>query len=95
MNFSDIVGQSVLVDRLKRITQSQRIGHAYLFVGPEGIGKKTVSDIFVRGLLCKLYVGCYANHKVIGLVICVVHASSLIRGITQIYIELQGKTGKV
>ena len=26
MNFSDIVGQSVLVDRLKRITQSQRIG---------------------------------------------------------------------
>lgn len=53
MNFSDIVGQSVLVDRLKRITQSQRIGHAYLFVGPEGIGKKTVSDIFVRGLLCK------------------------------------------
>ena len=43
MNFSDIVGQSVLVDRLKRITQSQRIGHAYLFVGPEGIGKKTVS----------------------------------------------------
>jgi len=53
MNFSDIVGQSVLVDRLKRIMQNQLIGHAYLFVGPEGIGKKTVSNIFARGLLCK------------------------------------------
>lgn len=53
MNFSDIVGQSSVVNRLKQIIESQRIGHAYLLVGPEGIGKKTIANIFARGIMCK------------------------------------------
>lgn len=53
MNFSDIIGQSFVIKRLKQIIESQRIGHAYAFVGPEGIGKKTISNIFARGIMCK------------------------------------------
>ncbi|MBM7583378.1 DNA polymerase-3 subunit delta' [Caldicoprobacter guelmensis] len=53
MNFSDIIGQSFVIKRLKQIIESQRIGHAYVFVGPEGIGKKTISNIFARGIMCK------------------------------------------
>ena len=36
-----------------------------------------------------------ANHKVIGLVICVVHASSLSGNPAQIYIESKGKQAKI
>jgi DNA polymerase-3 subunit delta' len=53
MKFSDIVGQSVLVDRLKYIIQSERVAHAYLFVGSKGIGKRTMANIFARGLMCQ------------------------------------------
>jgi len=52
MNFSDIIGQSSVVNRLKQIIESKRIGHAYLLVGPEGIGKKTLANIFARGIMC-------------------------------------------
>ncbi|MCM8901858.1 DNA polymerase III subunit delta' [Caldicoprobacter algeriensis] len=53
MNFSDVIGQSFVVKRLKQIIESQRIGHAYLFVGSKGIGKKTIANIFARGIMCK------------------------------------------
>lgn len=53
MTFSDVIGQSLLVHRLKRIISSGRIVHAYLFSGPRGSGKKTFGSLFAKALLCE------------------------------------------
>ena len=52
MNFSGLIGQSLLVDRLKSIISGERVAHAYLFIGQKGAGKKTLADLFARSLLC-------------------------------------------
>ena len=52
MNFSDIIGQSTLVNYLKTILSSGKIAHSYIFIGPRGIGKKTISNIFAKALVC-------------------------------------------
>lgn len=52
MFFSDIVGQKDVVSCLKYAIESNRVGHAYIFSGPKGIGKKTLARIFAKGLLC-------------------------------------------
>ena len=40
-NFSDVVGQEHVVRTLRNAVSGGRIAHAYLFVGPRGIGKTT------------------------------------------------------
>ena len=52
MKFSDIIGQSTLVNYLKSILASGRIAHSYIFTGPRGVGKKTISNIFAKALVC-------------------------------------------
>ncbi len=46
------VGQTPLIDFLKRIKAKRHLSHAYLFCGPEGIGKKTMARYFTQLLLC-------------------------------------------
>ncbi len=46
-------GQKHIADILKEAVISGRAGHAYLFAGPEGIGKRTMAGIFARLLLCE------------------------------------------
>ncbi len=53
MNTHHIVGQSQLVGRMDRILSGGRIVHAYLFTGPAGSGKKTLSSLFAQALLCE------------------------------------------
>jgi DNA polymerase-3 subunit delta' len=53
MNFDGIIGQREVVESLKRLLSEDRIGHAYIFSGPAGMGKKTISHIFAAFLLCK------------------------------------------
>jgi len=53
MNLSDIVGQPHAVTCLTRAIKSRRIGHAYLFFGPPGVGKKTAALAFARALNCE------------------------------------------
>lgn len=45
-----LVGQNKIRDRLGRILKSGRIGHAYLFTGPPGIGKKAMALTFAEAL---------------------------------------------
>jgi len=52
MNFDDIAGQSEIVASLKHSIENNSIGHAYVFDGPAGIGKKTVARITAGVLLC-------------------------------------------
>ncbi|MCD4814575.1 DNA polymerase III subunit delta' [bacterium] len=53
MPFSQIRGQSHAVDYLKRSLVNRRIAHAYLFSGPEGVGKKTTAIALAQALNCQ------------------------------------------
>lgn len=48
-----IIGHERAVRMLRRSIQSQRVGHAYLFTGPEGIGKRTLALAFAMSLNCQ------------------------------------------
>jgi DNA polymerase-3 subunit delta' len=48
-----IVGHQKIVDFLLKSISVEKYAHAYLFTGPEGIGKKTVAKLFVQSILCK------------------------------------------
>lgn len=50
---SNIIGQSLLLDRLNNMISSGRVAHAYLLKGPKGIGKTTIGEVFAKMLLCK------------------------------------------
>lgn len=53
MDFNSIVGQREVVTNLKNLIAGKRVGHAYIFSGPKGIGKKTITRIFSAMLLCR------------------------------------------
>ena len=53
MNFNSIIGQSEVTDSLKRSLSENRVGHAYIFTGSAGMGKKTIAQLFAGLLLCE------------------------------------------
>ena len=50
--FEDVVGQAHVVRTLRHAIEAGRVANAYLFIGPRGIGKTTLSRIFARALNC-------------------------------------------
>ena len=48
----EIVGHKQIVKTLLNAVDHGRVAHAYLFIGPEGVGKETTAAAFARALLC-------------------------------------------
>ena len=52
MNFDRIIGQQRAKDILSRAIEHQRVPHAYMFNGPEGVGKEALAIEFAKALYC-------------------------------------------
>ncbi|KAF0195595.1 MAG: DNA polymerase III subunit delta' [Bacillota bacterium] len=50
--WDSIVGHLPIVSLLRRVARSERVGHAYLFVGQRGVGKYTLAKAFAAHILC-------------------------------------------
>lgn len=53
MSFERIVGNSFAIQRLRTALQTRRLAHAYLFAGPEGVGKCLTAVELARAELCR------------------------------------------
>jgi DNA polymerase-3 subunit delta' len=53
MSFKDIYGHEKQISILQTAAARNRIPHAYLFYGMEGVGKRTVAEVFTKALNCR------------------------------------------
>ena len=51
--FDDCVGQEKVARTLRNAILQGRVGHAYLFTGPRGVGKTSLARIFAKALNCE------------------------------------------
>lgn len=50
---SDLIGQARAAAVLRNAIRRGRVAHAYLFRGPEGVGKSTAAQLFAQTLVCE------------------------------------------
>ena len=53
MSFENFAGNSHLKTQLKRFIETEQILNSYVFAGETGIGKKTLSGEFIKGIFCE------------------------------------------
>ena len=53
-NFEELVGQDHITKSFRDAINAKRIGHAFLFCGPRGIGKTSTARILAKCLNCEL-----------------------------------------
>ena len=58
LKFDEIVGQERALRLLERAQTTGRLPHAYLFVGPEGVGKETTARARFFRLVCREQAAC-------------------------------------
>lgn len=52
-SFSDWIGHQRIVRSLQKAIEKEQISHAYLFEGPEGMGKAEMAKLFAKTLQCE------------------------------------------
>ena len=52
MGFDSVIGHEKQKSMLLSLLEKERLPHAFLFSGPEGIGKRTVAIAFAKALNC-------------------------------------------
>lgn len=53
MSFKDIVGQEEAIKILQSAIKNNRLSHAYLFIGPDGVGKRLTAKTLAKALNCQ------------------------------------------
>lgn len=53
MSWNKIYGHDANVAQLRTAFERGRLAHAYLFIGPSGVGKKMFANEFAKALLCE------------------------------------------
>jgi len=51
-DFNQIIGHSGIISHLQNAIRAEKISHAYIFHGEEGMGKKSLALAFAKTLLC-------------------------------------------
>ena len=58
MNFNQILGHDRQIEILRRAFGTDHLAHAYLFHGPDGVGKRLVAMALVQAIFCTDGQGC-------------------------------------
>ncbi len=53
IELADIVGQAAAVEQLQKAISGDRTPHAFMFAGPDGVGRRTTAIAAAKVLLCK------------------------------------------
>jgi DNA polymerase-3 subunit delta' len=53
MSWSQLIGHRPQIDYFKRVVAQNRLAHAYLFIGPPGVGKRRFALELAKALLCE------------------------------------------
>ena len=61
MGFPQIVGHPKQLEALRRALAYDRLHHAYLFLGAEGVGKQTIALGLAKAIHCSVTVGDYCG----------------------------------